>query len=179
MLNYFSSFADELTKIATSGRVQDFLSGAHEEIGPAAGATLGAGLAKAYGYSPVTGSALGYGVGSLPNLVATALKKKVAFTKSQYSGPLSYGPFKQESHIPPFVSPPVKTAAPPAERMKTAAQQQGMAPTGTQTMGPQIQYSPTKQLNSSRSVAKVDTTKPSSKSALKWNVQLPEVGSPL
>ena len=40
--------------------------------------------------------------------------KKVAFSKSQYSGPLSMGRFKQESQIPPYRHPPVKTAGPPS-----------------------------------------------------------------
>lgn len=45
---------------------------------------------------------------------------KVGFAVSQYSGTLGpgRGP-KYESHIPPFVNPPVKTAGPPSEKKKT------------------------------------------------------------
>lgn len=46
------------------------LGGAIEEFGPAAGATLGAGIATGYGHSPLAGAALGYGIGSIPELVA-------------------------------------------------------------------------------------------------------------
>jgi hypothetical protein len=157
--------------------MHNFLEGAGEEAGPASGAVVGAGLAKAYGFDPIAGAAAGYGLGSLPSIVKTVLKKKMAFAKSQYSGPLSYGPFKQESHIPPFNSPPVKTAGPPSEKTKQAGKVQGMAPTGTQTMGPQLQFSPTKQLNASRDVAEVETTKPSSKGTFHLSVKLPQVGS--
>lgn len=107
--------------------------------------------------------------------------RKLAWNTSEYSGPLSYGPFKQESHIPPFNHPPVKTAGPPPPRPKTkkAAKVNGMVPTGTQTMGPQIQFSPTKQLNASREVAEVEPTKPTSKGTFHLSIKLPRVGSPL
>lgn len=104
---------------------------------------------------------------------------KIAFAVSQYSGPLSYGPFKQESAIPPFFNPPVKTAGPPAQKTKKAAQAQGMPSAGTQTMGPQLKFSPTKQLNASRSVAEVDATKPSDKGTFHLNIKLPGIGTPL
>lgn len=41
---------------------------------------------------------------------------KTAFAVSQYSGPLSYGKFKQESYIPPFTVPPFKTGGPSSEK---------------------------------------------------------------
>lgn len=104
---------------------------------------------------------------------------KTAWDVSEYSGELTYGRFKQESHIPPFHNPPVKTAGPPPPKTKKAEQVQGMAPTGTQTMGPQVKYSPTKQLNASRRVAEVEPTKPSGKSGFHLNVKLPGIGTPL
>lgn len=45
---------------------------------------------------------------------------KIAYAVSQYSGPLSYGGFKQESHIPPFKNPALKTAGPPSDKEKKA-----------------------------------------------------------
>jgi hypothetical protein len=53
-----------------------FWQGAQGEVGPAAGATLGAGIAKMTGHDPLGGAALGYGVGSLPMMVIEHLKKK-------------------------------------------------------------------------------------------------------
>lgn len=41
---------------------------------------------------------------------------KISFAVSQYSGPLSYGRFKQESYIPPFSAPPLKVAGPVSEK---------------------------------------------------------------
>lgn len=52
---------------------------------------------------------------------------KQAFTESQYSGGTGEGPLRNyESHIPPFVNPPIKTSGPPSEdqgkrKSKTAA----------------------------------------------------------
>jgi len=48
---------------------------------------------------------------------------KVGYSVSQYSGPLSYGRFKQESYVPPFNMPQLKTAGPPSEvgRVKRAS----------------------------------------------------------
>ena len=185
MLNYLPSFVDEMKKLAsdgqskTSSKLQQFMEGAKPEAGPAAGAVIGAGLAHVYGVDPLAGSAAGYGLGSLPGIVKALSKRKLAYHVSEYSGPLSYGPFKQESYIPPFNNPPVKTAGPPAEKTKKAEKVQGMAPTGTQTMGPQLQFSPTKQLNASRNVAEVETTKPSSKGSFHLSIKLPQVGSAL
>lgn len=105
---------------------------------------------------------------------------KVAWDTSEYSGALTYDPFKQESYIPPFHNPPVKTAGPPPPKAKTkkAEKVQGMPSAGTQTMGPQLKFSPTKQLNASRTVADVEPTKPSDKGAFHLNVKLPGVGTP-
>lgn len=47
-----------------------FKSGIRGEAGPAAGATLGAGLASMYGVNPLAGAAAGYGVGALPDIIA-------------------------------------------------------------------------------------------------------------
>ncbi len=185
MLNYLPSFVDEMRKLAsdgqsaikTSGKLNEFKEGAGAEAGPATDAVLGAGIAKAYGIDPLAGSAAGYGLGSLPGIVKALAKRKLAYHVSEYSGPLSYGPFKQESYIPPFNNPPVKTAGPPPEKVKKAERVQGMVPTGTQTMGPQIQFSPTKQLNAARSVAKIEPTKPTGKGAFGLSIKLPTVGS--
>lgn len=103
---------------------------------------------------------------------------KIAWSTSEYSGPLSYGSFKQESYLPPFRHPPVKTAGPPAPKEKKA-ETQGMPSAGTQTMGPQIKFSPTKQLNATRAVAEVERTKPTGDGALQLKVKLPAVGSPM
>jgi hypothetical protein len=49
---------------------------------------------------------------------------KVGYSVSQYSGPLSMGRFKQESYLPPFNAPQLKTAGPPSEvgRVKRASE---------------------------------------------------------
>lgn len=47
--------------------------------------------------------------------------EKIAFAVSQYSGPLSYGRFKQESYLPPFQAPALKTAGPPSEKTEKSA----------------------------------------------------------
>lgn len=61
-------------------------------------------------------------VGSAPEAFAAGIRKlfgapKMAFQVSQYSGPLSYGAFKQESKLPPFHAPslaaPVEKKAAP------------------------------------------------------------------
>jgi len=73
------AFFDELSKIAAEPLPRTrgaFLHGVGGEIGPAAGATLGAGIAKYYGGNPLSGAAMGYGVGSLPEMILSALKKK-------------------------------------------------------------------------------------------------------
>lgn len=62
-----------LSKTAGKGT---FWEGAQGEIGPATGATLGAGLASMTGVNPLGGAALGYGVGSLPEMLIKHLKKK-------------------------------------------------------------------------------------------------------
>lgn len=86
----FNAFVDELIKDAEavlSGgpaptRFQKFMSGAKGEAGPAIGATLGAGLAKAYGVDPLAGAAAGYGIGALPEVVH-ALTRKMAATDEE------------------------------------------------------------------------------------------------
>jgi hypothetical protein len=64
---------------------------------------------------------------------------------SQYSGPLSMGPFKQTSQIPPFTAPPIeqaKTAAPATGAMgvagKLRAAQRVGGPKVTGFAGPSI-----------------------------------------
>jgi hypothetical protein len=64
---------------------------------------------------------------------------------SQYSGPLSYGPFKQTSQIPPFTAPPIeqaKTASPATGAMgaagKLRATQRVGGPKVTGFAGPSI-----------------------------------------
>jgi hypothetical protein len=69
--------------------------------------------------------------GKLPEKVAAAffdeLTKMAQYAVSEYSGPLGYGRFKQESSIPPFVSPQLKVAGPPSEKKKLAV---GLSPKG-------------------------------------------------
>jgi len=70
---------DELEKIGSvpqavagevaKSRMGKFLHGAKGELGPAIGATLGAGLAKMYGVDTLAGAAGGYGVGALPEII--------------------------------------------------------------------------------------------------------------
>lgn len=63
-------------------RFQKFVSGMKGEAGPAVGATLGAGLAKAYGIDPLAGAAAGYGIGAIPEVVH-ALTHKIAATDEE------------------------------------------------------------------------------------------------
>ena len=49
-----------------------------EEVGPAAGAVLGSTIASGYGASPLAGAALGYGVGSIPQLAYDIFKARKA-----------------------------------------------------------------------------------------------------
>ena len=63
---------DELKKIAEEAQLRGragFRQGAMAELGPAAGAVMGAGLAQAYGVNPVAGAAGGYGLGALPEII--------------------------------------------------------------------------------------------------------------
>lgn len=67
---------DELQKIANEAPVKltgtprsRFQASALSELGPAAGAVLGAGVANAYGISPLAGAAGGYGLGAIPEIV--------------------------------------------------------------------------------------------------------------
>lgn len=77
-----TSFFDELEKISMSeggnlprGR-KGFWQGAKAEVGPAAGAVLGAGLAQAAGISPVVGAAGGYGVGAIPEIIRGIMARR-------------------------------------------------------------------------------------------------------
>jgi len=71
------SMSDELQKVAVGPAMKKFLEGAAGEDGPALGATLGAGIAGMRGGNPLSGAAMGYGVGSLPEmLVKGHLDKK-------------------------------------------------------------------------------------------------------
>jgi hypothetical protein len=56
---------------------------------------------------------------------------KIAFGVSEYSGPLGWGSFKQESYIPPFRSPAIKTAGPPSQKKSTAKTAAAFTPAGT------------------------------------------------
>lgn len=67
---------DELQKIANDAPAKllgnkrsRFTSAALSEVGPAAGAVLGAGAANMYGVSPLAGAAAGYGLGAIPEIV--------------------------------------------------------------------------------------------------------------
>lgn len=61
-----------------ASRVGDFMEGARHEAGPAAGATIGAGLAKAYGVDPLAGAAAGYGLGATPEIVRGIREKMLS-----------------------------------------------------------------------------------------------------
>ena len=60
--------------------------GARGEIGPAAGAVVGAGAAKAMGYNPLSGAALGYGMGSIPELRKDILEHRSAAKAKKIQG---------------------------------------------------------------------------------------------
>ena len=80
MLNSLAITAmrDELWKTAGKGEVaRKFWEGAKHELGPALGATLGAGAAKVVGVDPLAGAGLGYGLGSVPD-IAHALRNRPA-----------------------------------------------------------------------------------------------------
>jgi hypothetical protein len=68
------AFLDELEKIKRAApigpsKLKLFLDGMKHEAGPALGATLGAGTAKAFGVDPLAGAAAGYGLGSIHDVV--------------------------------------------------------------------------------------------------------------
>jgi hypothetical protein len=50
-------------------KTQRFMQGASGEVGPAAGAVLGAGIAGMYNVNPLAGAAAGYGIGAIPEIV--------------------------------------------------------------------------------------------------------------
>lgn len=68
---HLSAFRDELAKIASSEptKLKKFWDAAKHEVGPAIGATAGAGLAAAYDKNPLAGAAIGYGAGAMPDLI--------------------------------------------------------------------------------------------------------------
>lgn len=99
---------------------------------------------------------------------------KVSYSVSQYSGPLSEGRFKQESHIPPFRAPPVKTAGPPACGKEKKAYDP--SPLGNVDLpGMRKMQTPAKQLQKSKGVADFKATQPDASKAL--NIKLPTIGS--
>lgn len=63
----------------------------------------------------------GYGAKKLYDAAKEEFGEKKAYNVSEYSGPLGYGPFKQESQIPPFHNPRVKTSGPPSSGKKKQA----------------------------------------------------------
>lgn len=71
------AMADELKKLAMGPVMKKFIEGAKGEAGPALGATVGAGIASMRGGNPLSGAALGYGVGSLPEMLMTAKHNKL------------------------------------------------------------------------------------------------------
>lgn len=87
-----SGFLDEFQKIASGGesptkipvtkaeKWKAFRHGVRGEIGPAAGATVGAGLASMFGVNPLAGAAAGYGAGALPDIIM-GLKERAKLGK--------------------------------------------------------------------------------------------------
>jgi hypothetical protein len=61
-------YPDMLSKAAGEA-LKKFISGAKGELGPAVGATLGAGVGKMVGIDPLAGAAAGYGIGALPEII--------------------------------------------------------------------------------------------------------------
>ena len=61
-------------------------------------------------------------IDKLAPLAKAGSVQKRAFGVSEYSGPLVYGRFKQESYIPPFRSPAIKTAGPPSQKKVKSAE---------------------------------------------------------
>jgi len=108
--------------------------------------------ASAYGGQPAQNGPGMKGQSQIPPFVAPPIAVKSAgagvgagTSTSQYSGPLSFGPFKQTSQIPPFVAPPIeqaKTAAPATGAMgvagKLRAAQRVAGPKVTGFAGPSI-----------------------------------------
>jgi hypothetical protein len=58
-----------IAKGLKSDTAKRFGEAAKAELGPAAGAVLGAGLANAYKVNPLAGAAAGYGVGAIPEII--------------------------------------------------------------------------------------------------------------
>jgi hypothetical protein len=91
---------------------------------------------------------------------------KLAFGVSAYSGPLGYGGFKQESHIPPFVSPPLKTAGPPAQKGKEKKAYDPSPLGNVDVPGMRKMRTPARGLQESKQVGTVGHTKPDATKAL-------------
>lgn len=78
-----SSMRQALTKDAGlrealgNSKVKAFIEGAKHEVGPALGATIGAGTAKALGIDPLAGAGAGYGLGSVPDIVHAIRQKRL------------------------------------------------------------------------------------------------------
>jgi hypothetical protein len=62
-------------KFLKSPKMKAFGHGVKHEIGPAMGATVGAGIAKMYGVDPLAGAAAGYGIGALPDIISSIAKR--------------------------------------------------------------------------------------------------------
>jgi len=89
---------------------------------------------------------------SMP-ITAPFLSPKVAFTVSQYSGPLSMGPFKMVSGMPPFTAPSLRAGFTKKQDALQMAKSSGaMAQTG---------LTPKSLLSSGQALAKPKITNPS------------------
>ena len=71
------AFASEMSKLALSGNLGKFVSGASHELGPAVGAVLGAGTAKVVGMDPLAGAAAGYGLGASGDILKAIRQKQL------------------------------------------------------------------------------------------------------
>lgn len=74
----FGAALEEIIQEKLAGKFHDFLEGAGHEAGPAAGATIGAGLAKMTGIDPLAGAAAGYGLGATPEIFRAGKAKMLA-----------------------------------------------------------------------------------------------------
>jgi hypothetical protein len=130
------SLETDARRHARAGHLAGVLAGVADKETLKARATLGAGTAVAGGAGVAAYKGrkkeAGVGVGA-------------GMSASQYSGPLSMGPFKQTSQIPPFTAPPLeqaKTAAPATGAMgvagKLRAAQRVGGPKVTGFAGPSI-----------------------------------------
>ena len=68
-----AAFVNELTAITKSAKseaMKRFVHGALQELGPATGALIGAGIGHVYHAPELASSGLGYGIGSMAQLAA-------------------------------------------------------------------------------------------------------------